>query len=219
MDGDPFGDAGAGGGLTAGQLERGGAEVVMLAPGGKQVIGGMSGAPVAAQHLKQARGEHGVAVLGTFALLDAKQAAFGIDVGNAQRKSFADAQSSAVADHEGGAIFETGDMVEETQHFFLAEYDGEFVGTANVGEVLVGPGHFERGEVEELQGGNALVDGLGGKLAFVEEVELILADGLDIEKLGADAEVLGETGDETDIVFLGAGCQVAQLHIFDHALT
>ncbi len=88
-----------------------------------------------------------------------------------------------------------------------------------MGEVLVGPGHFQSGEVEELQGGNALIDGLGGKLAFVEEVELILADGLDIEKLGADAEVLGETGDETDIVFLGAGCQVAELHIFDHALT
>jgi hypothetical protein len=83
-------------------------------------------------------------------------------------------------------------MVEETQHFLLAEHDGEFVGTADVGEVLVGPGHFEGDEIEKLQGGNALIDGLGGKLAFVEEVELILADGLDVEKSGLTPKYLAK---------------------------
>ena len=110
-------------------------------------------------------------------------------------------------------------MVEETEHFFLAEHYREFIGPPEVGEIFVGPGHFKRDQIEELQGGNALIDGFGGKLAFVEEVKLILADGLDVEKLGAHAEVLGESGDHSDVVLLGAGCQVAQLHIFDHALT
>ena len=58
-------------------------------------------------------------------------------------------------------------MVEETQHFLLAEHDGEFVGAADVGEVLIGPGHLESGEVEKFQGGNALVDGFGGKLRWL----------------------------------------------------
>ena len=69
--------------------------------------------------------------------------------------------------------------------------------------------HFEGDEIQKPQGGNALIDRLGGKLAFVEEVQLILTNSLDIENLGAEAEVFGETGDQTDIVLLGAGCQIA----------
>ncbi len=33
-------------------------------------------------------------------------------------------------------------MIEEGEHFFLAEHNREFVGAADTREVLVGPGHF-----------------------------------------------------------------------------
>ena len=40
----------------------------------------------------------------------------------------------------------------------------------------------------------------------------------DIEFCGAFAEVLGKTGHVRDILPLCAGCEIAQLHIVDHAL-
>src|ERR1017187_531544 len=67
-------------------------------------------------------------------------------------------------------------------------------GAPGAGEVLVGPGHFQGNEIQEFHGGSVLADGIGGDLALVEEIELILADGLDIEILGAGAEILGEGG-------------------------
>jgi hypothetical protein len=59
-------------------------------------------------------------------------------------------------------------VIEEGQHFLLAEHDGKFVGAADAGEVFAGPGHFQGDEVQELHGGNVLVDGFGGELALVE---------------------------------------------------
>jgi len=53
---------------------------------------------------------------------------------------------------------------------------------------------------------------------LVEQVELILADGLNIEFRGTSAEIFGEAGHVRDIVLLGAGREIAQLHIVDHAL-
>jgi hypothetical protein len=105
------------------------------------------------------------------------------------------------------------------EHFLLGEHDRKLVRTAGAGKVLVGPGHFERGEIEKPQGGNAPIDRFGGELAFVEQVELILADGLDVEFFRTLSEVVGEAGHASDIVLLGAGCEIAQLHIVDHALT
>src|ERR1035438_7102299 len=45
---------------------------MLVAPGGEQVVWGTEGPVVAAQYLKQTRGEHSVAVLVPFALLDAE---------------------------------------------------------------------------------------------------------------------------------------------------
>ena len=76
----------------------------------QEVVGlvdrGAGSAPVAAQYVEQAWGKHGVTVFVPFALLDADEAAFGIDIGNLEGDGFADAQSSAVTGHEGGAVLE-----------------------------------------------------------------------------------------------------------------
>jgi hypothetical protein len=65
--------------------------------------------------------------------------------------------------------------------------------------------------IQKLHGGNVLIHGLWGELALIEQVELILPDGLDIEFCGASAEVLGKTGHVRDILPLCAGCEIAQL--------
>jgi hypothetical protein len=224
VDGDVFGDAGAEDGFAAGDGEGGGAEMAILFPGGEEEILGLpgsgeGGADVAAEDVEEARGEHGVAVFVTFALLDAEEHAAGIDVGDFEGEGFGDAESGSVAEHEGGAVLEGGDVIEEGEDLFVAEDYGEFVGSAGAREVLFGPGHFEGSEVEELDGTEILVDGFDGEFAFVEEVELVLADGFEVELVGALLEVSGEGGDVRDIVFLSACGEVAQLHVFDHSLT
>ena len=90
---------------------------------------------------------------------------------------------------------------------------------ADAGEILGGPGHLQGGEVEELDRGNILVDGFRRELTLVKEVKLVLSDGLQIEQFGALAEVLGETRHVVNIVSLGFGREVAQLHVFEHAFS
>jgi len=74
------------------------------------------------------------------------------------------------------------------------------------------------GQVEKLHRGNILVDSFRRELALVEQIELILADGFEVQHLGALAEIAGEAGYVVDVVFLRFRGQVAQLHVFQHAL-
>src|SRR5260370_952357 len=108
-------------------------------------------------------------------------------VAKAWRSALADAlvhrveRGADVWQVDGGAVCEGGDVIEEGEEFFVTEDDGEFIGSFGAGEVLAGPGHFESGEVDELEGGGALINGFGGVFAFVEEVELVVADVVDVE--------------------------------------
>lgn len=91
-------------------------------------------------------------------------------------------------------------MVKELKDFFLAEGDGQFVRTPRPGEVLIAPRHFQRYGVDTLQCGHALVDRFRRILPVVEEVELKLANVLQIQFLRAEPIVAGETGYVIDIV-------------------
>jgi hypothetical protein len=84
---------------------------------------------------------------------------------------------------------------------------------------LLVPRHFQRVQIQELNGGNERVDALGGKFALLEHVELVLAYGLEVELLGAEVEIAGEIGDIMDTASLGSRREVAQLHVFDERLT
>jgi hypothetical protein len=61
----------------------------------------------------------------------------------------------------------------------------------------------------KLHRGNILVDSLRGEFAFVEQVQLLLADGLEVQLFGAPAEILSEPGDVMDIVALGFRREIA----------
>jgi hypothetical protein len=140
-----------------------------------------------------------------FALLDADQHALGIDIPDFESDHLADAQSGAIGGHQRGAVLEAGNVIEEGEDLLLAEDDGQFVRTANAWEVLVGPGHFQGDQVEELHRGNILIDGFRSQLALVEQVELVLADGFQVQQLRTLAEVAGEGGDVVNVVALGLG--------------
>jgi hypothetical protein len=71
---------------------------------------------------------------------------------------------------------------------------------------------------EEPDGGNELIHAFRRELAFLQQVQSVLANGFRIELLGRAAEILGKLGYIADVALLGAGGEIAQLHVFDHAL-
>ena len=135
------------------------------APGGEQVLVGRGGfmetggSTIAAQDLQQTEGQHGVAVLGSFALFDADKHALGVDRGDLEGHRFAHPESGAVAGHQGGAVFETGNVVEELHDLLLAQHDRQLAGTLDAGKILVRPGRFQGGQIQKLHRRNILIDG------------------------------------------------------------
>ena len=82
-------------------------------PGGQ--AGGLGSAPVTPENLYQAVGKHDIPVFASFALLDANQPAFGIDIGHFDGDSFGNAQSRSIAEHQRGTVFEAGNVIKEGQ--------------------------------------------------------------------------------------------------------
>ena len=143
---------------------------------GEQVVNGPLDFIVLAQEGQQALTQDGVSILGSFTLFDANQHSTGVDVGGFEGNRFGDAEPRAVAGHEHGAVFEDADVVEEFDDLGLAENDGESFGDFQADELGVAPRHFQGHGVEELYGGDEGVDALGGKLALVDQIELVIAD-------------------------------------------
>ena len=144
-------------------------------------MGGPEGLPVAAENDEKPVGKHGVTVLLPLALLDANQFALAVDVADFESDGFGDAQAGTVAGHQGGAVFQTGDVVEEQQHLFVAEDDGELQRAFGARKILVGPGHFECVEVNEFQRRNAAVHRFRRQLPLVEQIKQVLMDGFGVE--------------------------------------
>lgn len=116
-------------------------------------------------------------------------------------------------------MFDAGDVVEEVLHFVGGEDDGELFFQAGAREVVFVPGHLQGNQVKELDGGDEGVDGLRRELALLAQIELVLTDRFEVELGGVAVEILGEMGDIMDVAALRLGREVAQLHVFDHALT
>ena len=110
-------------------------------------------------------------------------------------------------------------MIEKLHQLFPAQDDGELAGPAHARKIFIGPEHLQRVKVEKLHSRNILIDALRGEFLLVDEVKLVLADRFQVQNLRALAEILGEVGHIMDIVSLSGRREIAQLHIFDHALT
>src|SRR5690242_19263416 len=73
-----------------------------------------------AQKFEQHRRKHRVAILATFALLDAQHHAFGIDVGYLQRDDLRDAQSRTVSDTERSFVLDARRCLQKARNLFRA---------------------------------------------------------------------------------------------------
>src|ERR1017187_6365980 len=108
MGGDAFGQAAVLPGFAAGGLHSAGSQMPERAPGRKKPLASRpQDAVVGAQQLQQAGREHGVTILTAFAVSDADQLAFAIDIGGFQGDGFGDTQSGAIAKVSSTARFLT----------------------------------------------------------------------------------------------------------------
>jgi hypothetical protein len=203
-------------GFATGCLHGAGGHVEMGTPGRKQPGGaGAQDAEVGTEDFQRAGGKHGVAVLAT---LDAKEHALVVDVGDFEGDGFGDTESGAIAGEQDGAMFDTVDVVEEPLDLIGGEDDGELFVEAGAWKIVSVPGHLQGDQVQELDGGDESIDGLGRLLALLRQMELVLTDGFELEFGGIAVEIFRKTGDIMDVASLCSGGEVADAHVFDHAL-
>ena len=86
------------------------------------------GLPVAAQGIQQLRREHDVAILTTFALLDANDHPTVVDSGGLQANGFRDPQAGSVTGGEDHAMLASIDAAKEVYDFLRAQNDGQLLG-------------------------------------------------------------------------------------------
>jgi hypothetical protein len=116
-------------------------------------------------------------------------------------------------------VLDAVDVVEKALDLIGGEDDGEFFIQASTGEVMLLPRQLQGDQVQELDGGDEGIDGLRRELALLGEMELVLTDGFEVEFRWVAVEILGEFGDIMDVASLRSGGEVADAHVFDHALT
>jgi hypothetical protein len=152
-------------------------------------------------------------------MLDAQEHALAVDIGRFEGDGFGDAETGAVAGEQDGTVLDAGDVVEEVLDFQRGRDDRELFVHAGASKVVFIPGRLQGDQVQELDGGDESIDGLRREVALLGQKELILADGFEVEFGGRAVEILGELGDIMDVASLRSGGEVADAHIFDHALT
>jgi hypothetical protein len=152
-------------------------------------------------------------------VLDPQQHALAVDGGDFERDGLGNAQSGAETHHQHGAVLDAVDVVEQAADLVGAGYAGKYFLHPGAEKVLLASGHFQCDQIQKLHRGNEGVDALRGELALLDQVELVLADRLQIELVGAAVEIQGEVRDIMDIASLGSGREIAQLHVFDETST
>ena len=173
--------------------------------------------PPRPHHFQQARRQHGVTVLLSFALFDTKQAARGIDIGYFQPHDFGNAQARAVGCHQGGAVAQRSHVLEESIDFRRAQYDWKLIGHRDPRQSFLRPRGVERYLIEESHGGDELIHRRRGMMSLVQQMQLIFADVFEIEMLRAGLIKLRQSFNVVDVVALRLRREVAQLHVFRHA--
>jgi hypothetical protein len=110
-------------------------------------------------------------------------------------------------------------MLEKLGYFDHTEDYWKSIRNTASGKSVIRPRGFQRDVVKESGSDSEVVDRLRRIPALVDQVKLIFAKFLQAEAFGADLIESGQPGDVMQISSLRALAEIAQLHIFDHALT
>ena len=141
-----------------------------------------------------------------------------VDVRHAQVSRFADSQPGRVTGQQDHSVFGIGHTFDELGGFLIGENHGEPLGPFPEGDVPNHPGLAQGHFIEESEGTHGLVEGTPGNLLFIDQIELIITNVLQSQLVGRLAEVGAELIDVIGVGVDGAVGEVADAHIFGHAL-
>ena len=140
--------------------------------------------PVVAKLVTQTAGEHYIAVLLAFALIDANHHALAVNVRSHEVTKFGNAKSCRVGSAENRAVFEVVNGAEKAGNLGGAQDDGEFLGRLWERDAIHRPCLAESGFVNEAERGGRNREAADGQLLGVDQVDLLSADFLGAEPFG-----------------------------------
>src|SRR5262245_17984404 len=132
--------------------------------------------PILPEQSEQTRGEHHAAILLPFPLADTEHHTGTIDISDLQVTEFRDPQAGRIEGREHRPRFEAARGQEQGGDCRLTEDGGEGLGPLGLGKVDKHGRLTERHVVEKAQRTDRLHDEGPGDVAFVDQIELILAD-------------------------------------------
>jgi hypothetical protein len=173
---------------------------------------------VRTQGFQQPRREHHVSILVALALVDAQHHALAVDVGDPQMRGLRHAQARGVGGGEDRAVLQDGDGLEEACHLVAAQDDRQPERLLGHRDVLQCPVALERDLVEKPQRRSRDADARGRELARFDQMDLVRAHVLGPERFGRATEVARVGADLLEVRKLGVLGEIANAHVFEHAL-
>ena len=143
-----------------------------------------------------------VPVLAALALDYPDEHAVRVDVGDPDLHRFGDAQTRAVTEHEDRAVLERAHFFEESLDLLDAGDHRELVGAPDAGEAFLAPGHLQSHSEQELGGAGEGVRAFRRQFPVVEQVQRVLANGVEVQIPVACLVVEGQSGDVVDVTSL-----------------
>ena len=141
-----------------------------------------------------------------------------VDIGRLEVDGFGDAQAGRVGGHQNHSMLEVVDRVEEVHHFLVAENYRQPEGPLGHGDLIDGPGTFERHFVQKAQRTRSDTDTAGRQLSRLGQMELIGSDFFWAEIFWRTMKVFCVGNDLLDIGRLCILGEVANRHVFKHPL-
>src|SRR5450755_4498740 len=107
--------------------------------------------PPGPHQIEQMRGQHDIAILAAFALLDPDHHALAVDVGYLERDHLSGAQTRAISHTQRRLVFEPRRCIQQPRHLLRTEHDRQLAGLRDEHRVLDDVGAPERHPEEEPQ--------------------------------------------------------------------
>src|ERR1700681_4972893 len=158
--------------------------------------------PPGAQQFEQMWRQHHVAVFAAFALLDANDHAFAVDVADLEPDHLGSAQTRAMSHAQRGLVFEPWCCIQQARHFLRTEHDRQLAGLMNESRVLDDVGARERNPDKEPQRSHGVIENRDLRAAR-RQMQLKASDVLEARRIGRSAEGRGLISDGADVALLG----------------
>ena len=127
-----------------------------------------------------------------------------VDLGDLEVDAFEQAQAAGVDDAQADAVVWATDLLDDAPDFFGSEHDGQLLGQGRADEVAQGPGTVQGVDVEELDGVEGDIGGVGSELSVDDQEQEVLAQFVFGDEVGGFAVVASQLLDGAEVGLLGA---------------